>query len=82
MAAADGPAVADLGVAHLAGGVGQERYVLDRHGALFDVHVAGERTDGDVVPGVADVAQLVDAADVDQDAGLGQAQLHQRHSKQ
>jgi hypothetical protein len=40
--------------------------------------VAGERTDGDVVAGVADVRQVAEAADVDEDGRLGQAQLHER----
>ena len=37
-----------------------------------------KRADGDVVAGVADVRQVGDAADVDEHARLGEAQLHQR----
>ena len=40
--------------------------------------MAGERADGDVVAGVADVRQVAEAADVDEHARLREAQLHQR----
>jgi hypothetical protein len=69
--------VAHLRVADVAGGVGQQRCtglhdVADLHGA-----VAGERTDGDVVAGVADVGQVAEPAHVDEHRRLGQAQLHE-----
>ena len=40
--------------------------------------MAGQRADGDVVAGVADVRQVGESADVDEHARLGEAQLHHR----
>ena len=76
--AADRAAVAHLRVADVAGGVRQQRHVLGEHVGVLDVVVAGQRADGDVVAGVADVRQVAEPADVDEHARLGQAQLHQR----
>ena len=76
--ATDGAAVTHLRVAHVAGGVGQQRHVLGQQRAVLHIHVPGEGTDGDVVAGIADVRQVGDTTDVDQHAGLGDAQLHHR----
>src|SRR5262249_27241439 len=57
---------------------GQDRHVLLQHVGDLDVAVAGQGADGHVVTGVADVRQVGDAADVHEDAGLGQPQLHER----
>ena len=54
-----------------------KRHVLGQHSAGLDVHVTGERADGDVVAGVADVRQVGDATDVDERARLGEPQLHE-----
>ena len=60
------------------GGVRQQRHVLGEHVGRLDVRVPRQRADGDVVAVVADVRQVAQAADVDEHARLGQAQLHQR----
>ena len=76
--AADRAAVANLGIAHLS------RY-MPQQGALGRQQVAGlqrtvpsQRTYGDVVAAVVDVAEVGHAADVDDHAGHRQAQLHHR----
>ena len=56
--AADRAAVADLGVADLAGGVGQQRHVGLQHLGDLEVAMAGQGADGDVVAVVADVGQV------------------------
>src|SRR5581483_6281130 len=56
--AADGAAVADLGVADEAGDVGQDRHFGPEDVAVLDVVVAGQRPDGDVVTAIADVGQI------------------------
>ena len=58
---ADRAPVAHLRVADVAGRVGEQRDVLGEHVGLLDVHVPGERADGDVVAGVADVRQVATA---------------------
>ena len=75
---ADRAAVTYLRIADVAGSMRQQRHVLGKDRTGLDVHVAGERANRDVVAGVADVRQVGDATDVDQDARLGEAQLHQR----
>jgi len=76
--AADRPAVAHLGIANLAGRVRDDRALAREEIARREVVVARERADRDPVPGVADVAELAEAADVDEEAGPGEAELHQR----
>jgi hypothetical protein len=43
--------------------------------------VAGEGTDGEVVAGVADVAEVGEPADVDEHRRVGQAELHHRQER-
>ena len=74
---ADRAAVAHLRIADLTGCIGEQRNVLGEHRTVLEIHVAGERADGDVVTGIADVRQFTDAADVDEHARLGESQLHQ-----
>ena len=81
MRPADGAAVADLGVADVGRGVGQDRRVALEHVADLDVAVAGERADGDVVALVPDVVELVEPADVDEHRRGGEAQLHEREER-
>ena len=76
--ATDRAAVTHLRVADVAGRVLQQRGVLGEQVGVLDVVVPGERADGDVVAVLADVAQVAEAADVDEHARLRQAQLHQR----
>ena len=70
--------MADLGIADARCRRRQDGHLGVQHVGCLDVTVAGEGPDGDVVAGVADVGQVGDPADVDQDRGLGQPQLHQR----
>ena len=63
---ADRAAGAHLRVADEPCGVREQGHVLAQHRRALDVAVAGERADGDVVTGVADVGQVGDAADVDE----------------
>ena len=79
--AADGAAVAHLRVAHVRGGVREERDVLGEKRIRLHLAVTGERTDGDVVTGVAHVGEVLDAGDVDEHRGLGEAQLHEREQR-
>ena len=77
-AAADGAGVAHLHVADDGGGLGQQgRAAGDGAGGLH-VAVGGAGADDDVAPLGADLAQLLDPADVDQMLGRRQAQLHGR----
>ena len=71
--ATDRAAVTHLRIADVAGSMRQQRHVLGEHGALLDVHVAGQGTDGDVIAGITDVAEVLHSADVDEHGGLGQA---------
>ncbi len=58
--------VPDLRIADLTGDVGEQRGLGGEQRVGLDVAMAGESTDGDVVPAVADVGQLAQPADVDQ----------------
>ena len=64
---ADGAAVPDLRVADERGRVGEEAAVLLQERVVLHVGVAGHRADGEVITLVADVAQVVDASEVDED---------------
>ncbi len=78
---ADGAAVAHLRVAHLAGGVSQERRLRGEQRAHLEVAVPGEAADGHVVTAVPDVGQLLQPADVDEHGRGGEAELHQRDER-
>ena len=75
--AADGAAMAHLGVADLAGSVGQQRDLPGEQIAGVDGVVPGERADGDLVAVLADEGEVGEAGDVDEHGRRGQAQLHQ-----
>ena len=68
MRAADRAPMADLGVADLAGDVGEHRGVRAHERVGLEVAVARERADGEVVAAVADVGELAHPADVDEHA--------------
>ena len=67
--AANRAAMADLGIAHMAGGVMEQGSGAAEQFAGLEIAMAGERTDGDVISGIADEAEIVEAADVDQHRG-------------
>jgi hypothetical protein len=73
--------VTHLGVADLAGRVGQDRALaLEQLREVRFFH-GGQGADSDVVAAVADVVQVADAADVDQHRRGGQPQPHQRQQR-
>ena len=79
--AADRAAVAHLVVADLRGDGAQHAALGGEQVAGLDVAVAGQRADRDVVAGVADVGEVVEPADVDEDGGRREAQLHERQQR-
>ena len=79
--AADRAAVADLPVADQAGDMRQQRNAVGEQRGVHDVGVTGGRADGDVAVVLADVGQLRDAGDVDEDGRVRQAQLHHRQQR-
>ena len=74
---ADGPAVPDLVVADLRGHGPQHAAFAGQHIIGLNVVVEGERANRDVVAGVANVRQLRNATDVDEDGGSRQPELHE-----
>ena len=79
--ASDGPAVAHLRIPHLAGDVSQHRCLMAQDVADLEVTVAGQGADHHVVAVLADVRQVRQAADVDQEGRGGQPELHQRQQR-
>ena len=73
--------VTHLVVAHVPGGVGEQRYLLGQQLAGLHVAMAGQGADGHVVAAVADVGQVGQAADVDEHGRRSQAQLHERQQR-
>jgi hypothetical protein len=73
--------MAHLGIADVRGHLGQQRYLRLEQVADLDVAVTGERTDAHLVAVLADVGEILEAADVDDDARRGQAVLHQRDER-
>ncbi len=72
--AADGAAVADGGMRDQRHRLGEQRDVLADQRVAAEFRVRGESADADRVAGLRDAAQLSDARDVDQRAGIGQAE--------
>ncbi len=79
--AADRAPVANLGVADETGHMGQDRHLGLHQVAVLDVMVAGQRPDGDVIAAVADVGQVTDPGDVDEDGRRRQPELHERDQR-
>ena len=73
--------VAHLRVTDLARRRREERDVLGEDLAVLDVVVASETADRDVITGVVDVGEVAQVADVDEDRGRGEAQLHERQER-
>jgi hypothetical protein len=69
--------VADLGVAHLAGGVREQRHGPGQHLRMLQVVVAGQRPDRDVPVLFADVAELPYRPEIDEHLRQGEPQFHQ-----
>jgi hypothetical protein len=76
---ADGATVPHLGVTDVAGGTGQQWQFARREGGVLEIVMPGQRPDRDVAALVPDVGQVAEPADVDEDVGHGQPQLHQRN---
>jgi hypothetical protein len=79
--AAQGAAVADLGVADEAGHMGQERHLRLQHVGGLQLPVPGEGADGHLVALLADVGEVGEPADVDDHGRRGQPQPHQRQQR-
>ena len=79
--AADGAAVANLRVADLPRGVGDDGALLAQERARRDVVVAGQRADRDPIAVVLDVREVGEPSDVDEKGRLGEAQLHERQQR-
>ena len=78
---ADRAAVAHLRVADPGGGLPDQRAVLREHRIAHELCVPRERADRDPVAVVADVAQLVEPADVDEQRRTREAQAHERNER-
>jgi hypothetical protein len=76
--ATDRAAVAHDGIGDDPFGVGEDREVLGRQRGRQEVGVAGHGTDAQLVALDADVGEVAQVVDVDEDFGPGQAQLHHR----
>ena len=76
--AADGAAMANLGIAHMAGRMMQQGSGLAEQFTDLEIAVAGERTNGDVIAGITDEAQIVEAAHIDQHSGRREPEFHER----
>ena len=74
--AADRAPVANLGVADERGGPREERAVASEQRVRGELPVAGEGADGDPVALLADVAELLEPADVDEHRRSRDAELH------
>ena len=72
--AADGAAVADGGMGDQRHGLGEQRHVAAHQLVGAELGMGGERADADRAAGLRNAAQLGHARDVDQRAGLGQAE--------
>ena len=79
--AADRPAVADLRVADVAGGAGEQAAALGEHRVEREVGVPAERADRDPVAVVAHVAEVVEPADVDEQRRPREAEPEQRDQR-
>jgi hypothetical protein len=70
--------MADLGITDLACGIGKQRCLGTDQLAGSQVRVPRGRADHELVAVRAHACELGQPADVDQDLGLGEAQLHHR----
>src|SRR5690348_1955684 len=77
-ASADSPFVAHLHVSEMAGGFRQQRTETAQQIRALDLEMRGGCADADLSAFFANVGKVLDAADVDEDRGLHQAQLHRR----
>ena len=69
--------MANLGIADMAGRVGEKWCVCGQQCADLKIAVARECTNGDVVAGIVDVPKVIEAAYVDKDRRSCEAQLHE-----
>ena len=76
--AADGSAMADLRIADMTCSVRKKRSRRCQKRTGFEVAMAGECTDGDVVASIVDVTKVIEAADIDQDRRRCKTKLHER----
>lgn len=73
--------MADLRITDMAGSVGKERSRRCQKRTGLEVAMAGESTDGDVVAGIVDVAQVIEAADIDKNGRRRKTKLHERNQR-
>ena len=78
-AATQRAAIADLRIADLTGGLGDNRTLVGEQRRRGNVVMDRRREDLDLAVLLADAGEPGNFRDVDQDARLAQAQLHQRH---
>ncbi len=78
---ADGAAVADLVVADLAGGLGQQTTLALDVVVDLNIAVAGQRANSQMIARVTDVLEVVQAADIDQVGGRCKAKPHERDQR-
>ena len=76
--ATDAAQVADLVVADLVGDLGQDGQVLLDGVAVLELDVAHQRAHAELAALDGDVVELLDRIDVDQGAGLGEPEAHER----
>ena len=74
-------AVTHLGIANLVGGEGQQGNLLLQQRRRFEVVVARQGADGDLVTTLLDIRQVGNPADVDEHRRDGQSQLHERQKR-
>src|SRR5919199_1508804 len=79
--APDGPPVLDRGIAQETRGITDNPAVLVDQLVVVYVAVPGQGADGQVVALVADVAQVLQAVQIDQDRGRGQPEPHERYER-
>src|SRR5215207_5559001 len=74
--AADGAAVPYLRVSDERRRVGDEAAVLLQGGVALHIAVAGHRANGEVIPFIVDVVEVIYAPEVDEDRRGGEPELH------
>ncbi len=78
-AATDGAAVACGSVPNPAGCLGEQRALRSHEIRVLHLALSHHRTDRQAAVAFSDVAQIVDAADIDQATRLREPEVHERH---
>jgi hypothetical protein len=74
---AESAAMTNLRIADMAGCVCKQWCVCGQHRADFEIAVARECTNGDVIAGIVDVSKVIKTANIDKDRRSREAQLHE-----